>query len=95
MSCGYTKSYGHPRREVMKRLEPFTENLSTGHKFRWAFDPDGSGPLRRRTRNVSSYKEAIYTTARNGNIVVTSDGTRYDVKFSGSVTVSSNSPLRP
>jgi competence protein ComEC len=63
--------HGHPTGEVVKRLEDFTKNTeahpmsySTGTKpYHWTQEPD--------------YEEAIYSTATNGNVVVTSDGHSY------------------
>lgn len=72
VSSAYSNSYGHPASNVIARLEQFTEP-APAHKFRWYNGPG-------RPRNITSYTEQIYCTGRNGNVVVKSDGTNFDVR---------------
>lgn len=72
-SAGYTNSYGHPRKVIFERLEPFTETVD-GHRVRWATSQT-------QFQNRTNYTEALYSTATQGTIVVTSDGTGYSVAF--------------
>lgn len=73
-SNGYENSFGHPRAEVVERLEPHASNVAT-HQFREA---------RRRTTGreyIFSERDttrAVYTTAMSRTIVVRSTGQGYE-----------------
>lgn len=85
VSCSYSNGFKHPHSEVVKRLIGFTLEEPKGHEFRWAVDPDGDGPLKAVLKDLDGFKEAVYTTARNGDVVVRSDGTAYSVEFSSKI----------
>lgn len=76
VSSGELNGYGHPRSEVIRRLEPHTAN-----------DTELAHPFTSATRNkkryvwhdLDDYDEQIYGTSASGNIVVTSDGHGFDV----------------
>jgi competence protein ComEC len=73
-SAGKNNTYGHPHRDVVQRLEPHTA-AAEPHRFRWSWR-DGGTP---KFKNFTKYKEAIYSTAVNGNIAITTDGTEIEV----------------
>lgn len=66
VSAHHDSQHHHPRVEVIERLEGTTETVSS-HDMRW-FKKGGS-PV-----NKTSYTFGIYSTAKNGNIVMQSDG---------------------
>ncbi|MCI0676137.1 MAG: MBL fold metallo-hydrolase [Phycisphaerales bacterium] len=73
-SAAYTKMHGHPSHDLRERLEPHTDTVNA-HKIRWWNGKDSS-------YNLSDYKEATYSTARSGTIVVKSDGQTFSVLYS-------------
>ncbi|MBO6946398.1 MAG: SH3 domain-containing protein [Rhodospirillales bacterium] len=75
-SASYGNSYGHPRWTVISRLEPFTEEADP-HPIRFAKKPEGR---RHYFVDEDQYREAIYTTAVNGTVVVTSNGQGFEVR---------------
>jgi beta-lactamase superfamily II metal-dependent hydrolase len=79
VSCGLDNKFAHPRKEVIERLQPFAFDLSEGHKFRWGFNPPG--PDKVKFKDFDDFTDSIYTTAKNGTIVIKSNGTTFDVAF--------------
>ena len=74
VSAAYDNGFGHPRREVIERLDDFTVDAEP-HMMRTA---TGSQPIYT-FQNVSDYRESIYSTAVSGNVIVTSSGSGYSV----------------
>jgi competence protein ComEC len=74
-SAARSNSYNHPRATVIKRLEPHTDTAPE-HPIRYG-NKTGSS-----TRFVddAGYREAIYSTATSGTIVVTSTGRGFSVR---------------
>jgi beta-lactamase superfamily II metal-dependent hydrolase len=72
-SASYAKMHGHPSHDLRERLEPHTSTVEL-HKIRWWKGKDSS-------YNLSDYDEATYSTARNGTIVVKTDGQSIDVAY--------------
>ncbi|WP_374650548.1 MBL fold metallo-hydrolase [Dongia sp.] len=69
VSSGYDSKYGHPRKEVVQRLEPFTQ-AAAPHAMRYF-----TGKSRKyQSEEIETYAEAIYSTAVSGNITVITDG---------------------
>lgn len=76
VSSGERNGYGHPRQEVVRRLESHTIN-----------DPARAHPFSSATRknkkyiwhDTDDYDELIYGTASSGNIVVVSKGNGFSV----------------
>jgi beta-lactamase superfamily II metal-dependent hydrolase len=56
-------------------VEPFTVDAEV-HWVRWWKGKETYSDHRK-------YREAVYSTATNGDIVVTSDGHGYEVRYSG------------
>lgn len=81
VSCGFENGFAHPRQEVIERLVPFTMDLTTGHKFRWGFNPPG--PAKVAFTDFDSFHDAIYSTACNGDVVIRSNGTNFTVEHEG------------
>ncbi len=73
-SAGFTNSHEHPRRGVIQRLEWFTDTAQA-HSLRWGWRVGHN----RNFWTFPTYREAIYSTATNGNIVIRSDGSSYEV----------------
>ena len=73
-SAAFTNRFGHPRKEIVERLDDFTVETDA-HRMRHATGTQGDYVF----ETVADYREAIYSTAVNGNIVVTSDGQTYSV----------------
>ena len=73
VSAGVNR-YGHPRTEVIQRLEGHTVS-SAPHSMRSATRPDDTYVY----TNSSNYQESIYSTQVLGRITVTSDGTSWNV----------------
>ncbi len=74
VSAAYVNGFGHPRKEVIERLDDFTVDTdphmmrtATGTKPNYIFE------------NVDDYRESIYSTAVSGNVIVTSGGNGYAV----------------
>lgn len=74
VSAGYQNTHGHPRREVIQRLEPHAITApehgfssATGKRGNYTWHP------------VDDYEESIYSTTTSGYIQVTSDGNGWEV----------------
>ncbi len=65
---------------MIERLEAFTLDESVGHWMRVGFNPPG--PHRVEFSNIDDDREAIYSTAIHGTVVVRSDGTELTVDYS-------------
>ena len=74
VSAAYINRFGHPRKEVIERLDGHTVETDP-HMMR---TPTGSQPDYT-FENVEDYREAIYSTAVSGNIIVTSRGSGYSI----------------
>jgi hypothetical protein len=73
VSCGYTNGFGHPRDEVIRRLEPHADDTAA-HRFREYVS-------KYEYVNHRACRKAIYSTGANRNIVVTTDGRQYEVAY--------------
>jgi beta-lactamase superfamily II metal-dependent hydrolase len=73
-SNGYENGFGHPRAEVVARLEPHARTVAT-HQFREAHRQSSGREYIFTDRNTT---KAIYTTAMSRTIVVRSSGQGYD-----------------
>ena len=73
-SAGYHNSHQHARRDVIRRLQPWTISAQP-HQIRYGWR---TGQVRR-LWTQGNYRESIYSTAVNGNVVITSDGTSYTI----------------
>lgn len=74
ISAGNRNRHGHPRQEVIERLEPHTKQVeihpfisATGKRGNYKWHPN------------DQYDEAIYSTVTNGMIQVTSDGNGWEL----------------
>jgi len=76
VSAGHRSSHGHPRKEVLERLDDHTVDNAAPHLMSSATGTRGNYTW----HNDSNYSESIYSTDTNGNVVVTSDGNGYSVK---------------
>ena len=76
VSSSPMNKYGHPRKEVIERLEPFTKNLDPHVMKYFAKNEDGY-----KLETVPQYDEAIFSMAVSGNIAISSNGQSYDVTF--------------
>lgn len=74
VSAAYINRFGHPRKEVIERLDDHTVETDP-HMMRTA---TGSQPDYT-FENVEDYREAIYSTVVSGNIIVTSRGSGYSI----------------
>jgi beta-lactamase superfamily II metal-dependent hydrolase len=74
VSAAFNSQFQHPRRKVIDAVAHFTLETES-HPFRWGDKVGGQ----MRLRNVSDFQEAIYSTATNANVVLTSDGVSYTV----------------
>jgi beta-lactamase superfamily II metal-dependent hydrolase len=72
-SAAFTAKHGHPADEIRSRLERHATTAQP-HKMRWWYNSSQS-------YNDDDYAEAIYCTARSGNILVTSDGQSFTVEY--------------
>jgi beta-lactamase superfamily II metal-dependent hydrolase len=72
-SASLTKKHGHPSEGIRSRLEEKTQ-AAAAHKIKW-WSNSSSGTMH------SDYAEAIYSTATNGTIVVTTNGSSFDVDY--------------
>jgi beta-lactamase superfamily II metal-dependent hydrolase len=68
-SATFHARHGHPARRAVERLHPHTDDIAP-HRFRWWID-------RTTPEDIADYREAIYSTAVDGHIVVESDGDSY------------------
>ena len=75
VSAAFTNRHGHPRLEVLERLDDHTGSAPS-HQIRHA---TGSRP-NYTFETIQDYQEAIYSTAVSGNIVITSDGQGYELE---------------
>lgn len=70
ISSGKKNGYGHPRYEVIDRLDEYTLNNAEPHTFTSATRPsDGYN-----YQSAQEYNEQIYGTADSGNVVVITGG---------------------
>ncbi|MCG3131960.1 MAG: hypothetical protein FLDDKLPJ_02770 [Phycisphaerae bacterium] len=76
VSAGYSNRFAHPRKKVIQRLTPFTA-AENAHPMRWGWSEGTTAKF----ENLPDFTEAIYSTATNGDIVVSSDGTEYAIAF--------------
>lgn len=74
-SAGYHSAHGHPSEEVVERLTTFTAD-NDSHPLTYA---QGKKPYK--WIEEEAFKEAIYSTSDSGNIVITTDGANYEIKF--------------
>jgi beta-lactamase superfamily II metal-dependent hydrolase len=74
-SAGFHSAHGHPSEDIVLRLEPFT----TGHAEHTLTYARGRKPYKWQEKD--GYKEAIFNTADNGNIVVSTNGEKYVINF--------------
>ncbi len=65
-SAALSKIHGHPNVALRSRLEAKTVEASP-HKIRW-------WSTKSKGKTTNNYREAIYSTATNGTIVITTDG---------------------
>lgn len=75
-SAGKFNTYGHPNRVAVGRLEPYTVGVKA-HRFRWSWREKQKAHF----QDFPSYEEAIYSTAINGNIAITTDGNNMDMLY--------------
>ncbi|RVT93483.1 MBL fold metallo-hydrolase [Sphingomonas crocodyli] len=73
-SNGYENSFGHPRAEVVARLEPHAKTVAA-HKFRDALRQTSGREYTFTDRDTT---KAIYTTSMSRTIVVRSSGQGYE-----------------
>jgi len=66
------KKHGHPGRDAVRRLHPYTHDHA-GHRFLWWENKSTKEEL-------DDYRESNYSTAVNRNIYVESDGATYRVQ---------------
>jgi len=79
VSSGSKNSAGHPRKELLERLEPYTLNNQDTHAIEYAtWD---SAKNKYIWHSAAQYTEAIYSTATNGNLVLKSDGNGFKIYF--------------
>lgn len=81
LSAGTENSDGHPRKEMIDRLEPYTLNNQTAHTMDYAtWD---SAQKKYIWHSLNQYSEAIYSTATNGTLVVRTDGRDFKIYLDG------------
>jgi beta-lactamase superfamily II metal-dependent hydrolase len=73
-SAGFTNSHQHPRRSVIRRVDDYTIDV-VPHRFRYGWRTLGV----RRYWTTNQYREAIFHTGTNGNILIQSDGNSYSI----------------
>jgi len=78
VSAGYKNKHGHPRKEVIERLDDFTSNNADIHPISFATGKRNNY----KWHNIEDYTESIFSTVTNGNVVITSDGSGYSVSTS-------------
>ena len=71
-SCGFTNAHGHPRKVVIDRLTPHTDDADPVHDFRWYTS-------RRIFEDRANFTESVYSTGTNGRIVISTDGASFSV----------------
>ncbi|MFK5948911.1 MAG: MBL fold metallo-hydrolase [Methylococcales bacterium] len=74
-SSGLRSSYGHPRKEIIQRLEPFTKNDAPSHTISYASGKRSSYFW----EDIGNYKEQIYSTVNSGNVIIKTNGAGYTV----------------
>ncbi len=75
VSAGFTNGFGHPRLEVIERLDDHTR-AATAHPIRHATGVQGNYTF----ITNPAYTEDIYATAVSGNVVVTTSGNGHMVE---------------
>lgn len=75
VSAGSQNRFGHPRKEVIERLEPYTK-AGDSHGMRYATGKKG----KYRWSSLDDYREAIFSTAVSANVVIRTDGRTYEVR---------------
>jgi len=75
-SAGERSRFGHPRNEVLERLEPHTINVEP-HSMSSATGKLGNYVWEDKT----DYTEGIYLTASNGYVIMKTDGQEIDVEI--------------
>ncbi len=78
VSAGPSNSHGHPSQDVIDRLEPHTVS-SANHTITAASGTRGNYQW----HPQDNYVEAIYNTTTSGTLVVTSDGSGWQVEMEG------------
>jgi competence protein ComEC len=73
VSAGANNSYGHPAEVVVERVAPYAD--SAPHHTLKVWDGQDDPKVR------SNYTKAIYSTANSGDIVVSTNGSTYQVDF--------------
>jgi len=68
--------YGHPRRTVIERLFPYTDNVEQ-HQIQWGFRAPAGGYSYPQINTA----EGVFTTSTNGNIVIRSNGSWYEAQW--------------
>ena len=77
VSCEHYNTFNHPRKNIVKRIAGHTVDLTTPHKMRTgvgSYDDPEYEPQH-------EFREAIYSTAAQGTIVVRTDGSKYSVIY--------------
>jgi beta-lactamase superfamily II metal-dependent hydrolase len=74
ISAGYENRFGHPNKDVVERLAAFAKPVSA-HPFRWGWR-EGRSP---RFEDLPAFEKAIYSTATNGTIHVSTAGRGYQL----------------
>jgi beta-lactamase superfamily II metal-dependent hydrolase len=70
-SAAFDAKHGHPSRRAVERVHRHTDDVDA-HAFRWWLD-------RSTPQDLADYREAVYSTAVDGHVVVESDGASYRV----------------
>lgn len=82
ITAQYDYMYGLPTVEAKSRIEEYAVDAPAHKMLSWEKIPDP--PKGRPSRKVdfeAHYKKGLYLTATNGNIVITTDGDKYNVEF--------------
>tara|TARA_R110000824_G_scaffold191913_3_gene373765 strand:+ start:3894 stop:5078 length:1185 start_codon:yes stop_codon:yes gene_type:complete len=75
-SAEYKSRFAHPRKSVIERLEPYTKEVAP-HAMHI-----GSGRQPNYTyTDTENYTDGIYSTATNGNVIIRTDGSGYEITF--------------
>ncbi len=77
VSAGFNNRFDHPRKVVIDRVANSTVEGAPEHFMRWGVRQQDRTDL----QTISGYEEAIFNTASNGHIVVTTDGDKYKIKY--------------
>lgn len=73
VSAGERSQYGHPRKEVIERLEPHTLNDS-GLSHPISYSVRLKEEKKYQWTDLDDYDELIFSTVNSGNIIIRSDG---------------------